>query len=48
MKLALRLLREPLLHFLAIGSLIFALFAAVDNTGEAPGAFSGSIIKSSA
>ncbi len=36
MKLALRLLREPLLHFLAIGSLIFLLFAAVDDTREAP------------
>ncbi len=31
-----RLLREPLLHFLAIGGLIFLLFAAVDDTGEAP------------
>ena len=36
MKRALRLLRELLLHFLAIGSLIFALFAAVDDTSEAP------------
>ena len=36
MKRALRLLREPLLHFLAIGSLIFLLFAAVDDTREAP------------
>jgi hypothetical protein len=36
MKLLMRLLREPLLHFLAIGGLIFLLFAAVDDTGEAP------------
>jgi hypothetical protein len=31
-----RLLREPLLHFLAIGGLIFLLFAAVVDTREAP------------
>ncbi len=31
-----RLLREPLLHFLAIGGLIFLLFVAVDDTREAP------------
>ncbi len=31
-----RLLREPLLHFLVIGSLIFLLFAAVDDTRDAP------------
>jgi len=31
-----RLLREPLLHFLAIGGLIFLLFAAVDDTPETP------------
>jgi hypothetical protein len=31
-----RLLREPLLHFIAIGGLIFALFAAVDDSGKAP------------
>ncbi len=31
----LRLLREPLLHFLAIGGLIFLLFAAVDDTRDA-------------
>ena len=36
MKLLMRLLREPLLHFLAIGGLIFLLFAAVDDTAEAP------------
>ncbi len=36
MKLLMRLLREPLLHVLAIGGLIFLLFAAVDDTGEAP------------
>ncbi len=31
-----RLLREPLLHFLAIGGLIFLLFAAADDTRETP------------
>ena len=31
-----RLLREPLFHFIAIGGLIFLLFAAVDDTGESP------------
>jgi hypothetical protein len=31
-----RLLREPLFHFIAIGGLIFLLFAAVDDMGEAP------------
>ena len=31
-----RLLREPLLHFFAIGGLIFLLFAAVNDTREAP------------
>ena len=36
MKLTPRLLREPLLHFLAIGGLIFLLFVAVDDTREAP------------
>ena len=36
MKLLLRILREPLLHFLAIGGLIFLLFAAVDDTRDAP------------
>ncbi len=36
MKLLQRLLREPLLHFLAIGGLIFLLFAAVDDTRDAP------------
>jgi len=36
MKLLMRLLREPLFHFAAIGGLIFALYAAVDDTGEAP------------
>ena len=36
MKLLMRLLREPLFHFIAIGGLIFAVFAAVDDTGEAP------------
>jgi hypothetical protein len=36
MKLLMRLLREPLFHFVAIGGLIFALYAAVDDTGEAP------------
>lgn len=36
MKLSRRLLREPLLHFLAIGGLIFLLFAAVDDRRETP------------
>ncbi|MCZ6771899.1 MAG: peptidyl-prolyl cis-trans isomerase, partial [Proteobacteria bacterium] len=36
MNLAMRLLREPLLQFLAIGGLIFLLFAAVDDTRDAP------------
>jgi hypothetical protein len=36
MKLLQRLLREPLLHFLAIGGLIFLLYAAVDDSREAP------------
>ena len=31
-----RLSREPLLQFLVIGSLIFVIFAAVDDTREAP------------
>jgi hypothetical protein len=36
MKLLTRFLREPLFHFIAIGSLIFALYAVVNETGEAP------------
>ncbi len=36
MKLPQRLLREPLLHFLAIGGLIFLVFAAVDDNRETP------------
>jgi hypothetical protein len=36
MKRLMRLLREPLFHFIAIGGLIFAVYAAVDDTGEAP------------
>lgn len=36
MKRLLRLLREPLFHFTVIGGLIFALYAVVDDTGEAP------------
>ena len=36
MKLLLRLLREPLLHFLAIGGLIFVLFAAMSEPGPEP------------
>ena len=36
MKLLLRLLREPLLHFLGIGGLIFVLFAAVAGPGPEP------------
>ena len=36
MKLLLRLLREPLLHFLAIGGLIFVLFATMSEPGSEP------------
>ena len=36
MKLPMRLLREPLFHFIVIGGLIFLLFAAVDDTREPP------------
>ncbi len=36
MKLLMRLLREPLFHFIAIGGLIFALYAAVEDPSEAP------------
>ena len=36
MKLLMRLLREPLLHFLAIGGLIFLLFVVVDDTRGTP------------
>ncbi len=36
MKHLLRLLREPLLHFLAIGGLIFVLFAAMSEPGPEP------------
>ncbi|MGB6908253.1 MAG: peptidylprolyl isomerase [Methyloceanibacter sp.] len=36
MKRLLRLLREPLFHFTVIGGLIFALYAVVDDMGEAP------------
>ncbi len=36
MKLLLRVLREPLLHFLAIGGLIFVLFAAMSEPGPEP------------
>ncbi len=36
MKQIQRLLREPLLHFLALGGLIFALFAAVSEPTPAP------------
>ena len=35
-KLLLRFVREPLLHFFAIGGLIFLLFVVVDDKGEAP------------
>ncbi len=35
-KLLLRFVREPLLHFFAIGGLIFLLFVAIDDKGEAP------------
>ncbi len=36
MKTMQRLLREPLLHFLALGGLIFALYAAVSDPAPAP------------
>jgi hypothetical protein len=36
MKQLMRLLREPLFHFIAIGGLIFAVFAAVNDAREAP------------
>ncbi len=36
MKHLMRLLREPLLHFLAIGGLIFLLFVVVDDTRDTP------------
>ena len=36
MKRLMRLLREQLFHFIAIGGLIFALYGAVDDAGEAP------------
>ncbi len=36
MKQLMRLLREPLFHFIVIGGLIFAVYSAVDDTGEAP------------
>ncbi len=36
MKRLLRLLREPLFHFIAIGGLIFALYAAVEGPGAPP------------
>jgi hypothetical protein len=36
MKQLMRLLREPLFHFIAIGGLIFALYAAVDDARETP------------
>jgi hypothetical protein len=36
MKRVARLLREPLLHFLAIGGLIFLLFGAAGGTGPGP------------
>jgi len=36
MKLLMRLLREPRFRLIASGGLIFALYAAVDDTGEAP------------
>jgi hypothetical protein len=31
-----RLLREPLLHFAAVGGMIFLVFAAFDDTDQAP------------
>lgn len=36
MKIIKRLLREPLVHFLAIGGLIFAVFAAISDPGPMP------------
>ena len=36
MNLLMRILWEPLLHFLAIGGLFFLLFTAVDDTRDAP------------
>ena len=36
MKQLQRLLREPLLHFFAIGGLIFLFYGAVSDTGKAP------------
>lgn len=36
MKLLVRLLREPLFHFAAIGGLIFALYSSLDDAREAP------------
>ena len=36
MKLVRRFLREPLLHFLAIGSLIFLLYTALSGPAEVP------------
>jgi len=36
MKRLMRLLREPLLNFIVIGGLVFLLYAAFDDTGEAP------------
>ena len=35
MKRLMRLLWEPLFNFLAIGGLIFAIYAVVDDTGRA-------------
>jgi hypothetical protein len=36
MKQLKRLLREPLLHFMVIGSLLFALYSAVSGPAPAP------------
>ncbi len=36
MNLLMRLLREPLFHFVAIGGLLFVLYAAVDDRRDAP------------
>jgi hypothetical protein len=36
MKLLMRLLREPLFHFVVIGGLFFVIFAAVDDSREEP------------
>ena len=36
MRQLVRLLREPLFHFLTIGALIFVVFLAIDDRRQAP------------